>query len=59
MYDYLSNRYQLVRIGLTLSSYLEALEDTTQCSVLGQDLFNIFLNHLTFFIQETVVSNFV
>ena len=55
--NYLWNRYQLVKIGSTLSSYLETLRAVPQGSILGAILFNLCINDLTFFIQETEVCN--
>ena len=56
--DYLSKRCQRVKIGPVFSSYLEILRGVPQGSILGPILFNISINYLIFFIQETEVCNF-
>ena len=56
--DYLSKRYQRAKIGSVFSSYLEILRAVPQGSILGPILFNIFINDLIFFIQETEICNF-
>ena len=55
--DYLSKRYQRVKIGSVFSSYFEILRGVPEGSILGLILFNIFIND-SFFIQETEVCNF-
>ena len=56
--DYLSKRNQRVKIKSVFSSYLEILRGVSQGLILGSILFNIFINDLIFFIQETEVCNF-
>ena len=55
--NYLSNRYQRVKIGSAFNSYLEILRGVPQGSILCR-LFNLFINGLIFFIQEKEVCNF-
>ena len=46
--NYLSNRYQRVKIESTFSSYLEILRNVAQGLILGPILFNLFINDLIF-----------
>ena len=46
--DYLSKRYQRVKIGSVFNSYLEILRGVPQGSILGPILFNIFIIDLIF-----------
>ena len=56
--DYLSKRYQGVKIGSVFSSYFEILRGGPQGWVLGPILYYIFINDSIFFIQKTEVCNF-
>ena len=48
--NYLSNRYQRVKIGSTFSSYIEALRGVSQGEILDPILFNRFIIDLMSFI---------
>ena len=56
--NYLSNRYQRVKIRSTFSSHLGILRGFPQGSILGPILCNLFIFDLMFLIQETEVCNF-
>ena len=58
IFRYLNNRTQRVKINKTFSSLRELLYGVLHGSVLGPNLFNIYLNYLFLFLNEIDVCNF-
>ena len=58
MRNYLINRWQRTKINTTFSYWSALLKGVPRGSVLGQILFNIFLNDLFFVLKDTDFCNF-
>ena len=57
-FDYLNCRKQRTKMGYTYSDWSEVFPGIPQRSILGPLLFNIFLNNIFFFIQNSETCNF-
>ena len=58
MQNHVSQGQQRVKVGLSLSDWLEIILGVPQVSTLGPILFNVFVNDLLLFIKKTDICNF-
>ena len=54
----LSKRQQTVKVGSSLSKWLQIIPGLPHGSILGPILFNVLINNLLLFIRETDICNF-
>ena len=58
MYSYLSERKHCVKIGVDFSTWKNIYKSVPQISILGPVLFNIFLNDIFNFVEESMLYNY-
>ena len=55
--SYLSNRYQCCKVNNTLGDWRKIITGVPEGSTLGPLSFNIFLNHIFFFLKDANLGN--